>query len=108
MVKHKSIFKEWYQDTEETLERCFRNDQRYWKVDRICGGRDQAVMDIFTARYAPLKEIFTVSTIMNDTPPDFGKREFWKFCQRAGIFDRQMNQNIFDTYWKVTNFEERD
>ena len=105
MVKHKSVFKEWHQDTDEIIERCFRNDKRYWKVDRICGGRNQAVMDIFTARYVPLKEIFTVSTIMNDTPPDFGKKEFWKFCQRAGIFDKQMNQNIFDNYWKVTNFE---
>ena len=104
------MFKDWHQDTQETIERCFRNDQKFWKVERVCGGIEKAktVLDIFTARFVPLKEIFVVSTIMNNTPPEFSKKEMYKFCQRAGIIDKKMNQNIFDIYWKVTNFEEID
>ena len=70
---HKSVFKDWKPDTAETIAGCQRNDSKFWKVDKICGGRDQAkaVLDIFDARYVPLKEVFTASTIMNNTPPDF-------------------------------------
>ena len=108
MVKHKSMFKDWHQDTQETIERCFKNDQKFWKVEKICGGvaKAKTVLDIFTARYVPLKEIFVVSTIMNNTPPDFSKKEMFKFCQRAGIIDKKLNKTTFDIYWKVTNFEE--
>jgi len=110
LVKAKSMFKDWHQDTQETIERCFSNDQKFWKVEKVCGGEAKAktVLDIFTARYVPLKEIFVVSTIMNNTPPEFSKKEMFKFCQRAGIIDKKLNQSIFEIYWKITNFEEEE
>ena len=102
------MFRDWRQDTVDTISRCFLNDSKYWKVDQICGGkvRAKAVLDIIRARYSELKEIFVASTIMNNTPPDFDKKQFLKFCQKAGMIDRKMNNNIFGSYWKQTNYEE--
>ena len=45
---------------------------------------------------------------MNNTPPDFGRQEFFVFCKQAGIIDKKISRGVIDTYFKATNFEEVD
>ncbi len=82
-IKEKSVFKNWQQDTELTVKKCLENDQKFWKVDKICKDSEtrKAVLEIINARYEDLKNIFTASCIMNDSAPNFYKREFFIFSE---------------------------
>ncbi len=33
--KESSVFKEWKEDTEDTIAKCAEHDQKYWKVPRF-------------------------------------------------------------------------
>ena len=92
------------------MKSCLKNDQKFWKVDKICRDKDtlKAVMDIISARYEDLKNIFTSACIMNDSAPNFYKREFFLFAELAGFTSKKLNSGIIDTYFKATNFEEVD
>ena len=75
----------------------------------MCSQEDyNAILSIIKGRYSVLKEIFWAQTIENNSPPDFLKREFFFFCQNAGIVDKNVNSSIIDMYFKATNFEEID
>lgn len=34
--KEKSVFKNWFQDTPESLEEAANNDMKFWKVQNFC------------------------------------------------------------------------
>ena len=67
-----------------------------------------AILDILKKRYIDLKEIFMGQTLNFFTAPDFYKREFFFFCKKSGIVDKNIHSGIIDTYFKATNFEEED
>ena len=109
-IKEKSVFKNWQEDTALTVKKCLKNDQKFWKVDKICRDSEtrKSVMEIINARYEDLKNIFTSACIMNDSAPNFYKREFFIFSEKAGFTTKTLNSGIIDTYFKATNFEEVD
>lgn len=33
--KHQTVFKDWYEDTDETFNQVLEHDTKYWKLDRF-------------------------------------------------------------------------
>lgn len=66
------------------------------------------IVELVTMHYKKLKDIFVGGCIETGDPPDFKRKQFIKFLKKAGVVDKRMSENIIDTYFKATNFEEED
>ena len=109
-VRELSIFKDWIPDTPESLDKCFENDRRFWKVKKISRSFEayEQVCQYFRNRYQEIKEIFFSATIASGNPPNLSSTSFYNFFKTAGVVDKKMNRAVLDNYFAATNFEETD
>jgi len=106
--KHKSVFRDWHEDTNETLKSTFQIDisktrlRKYTVRPRVY----EEVCDILLVNYQRLKEIFN-HCIGISSYPHMSWLEFTKLCTHWKLPDRNnWLMSTIDTCFIAANFDE--
>jgi hypothetical protein len=90
--KEHSVFKDWKEDTQETLDKCFKYDQAHWKLPRfIKDEKDLANVEKTIKRhYKKLKRIF-IGEASHSGFPNIKALAYSDFASHCKLLDQNLN-----------------
>ena len=76
--KERSVFRNWKEDTNTTIQECLRHDFTYWKVPKFTKDKNEiaALENIIRRYFSQLKEIFLQIVAKGGEPPDINRLSF--------------------------------
>lgn len=106
-VRSISVFKDWQENTEQFLKKCFEYDCQYWKISRFI--KDQLELrrtcDVVQKYYAQIYEVFIDQT-SKSSYPSITWIDFCNWCEKCKIPDNKTcTMQTVDRLFIATNVE---
>ncbi|CDW72588.1 UNKNOWN [Stylonychia lemnae] len=104
--KDTSVFKEWKEDTPQTIQLMLDDDLKYWKIHRFIKDDNDRLMceKIIRQNVVLIKKIF-ITEICNSSFPNISWIDFSNFCEKCKIFDKNVIIATIDRIFIATNVE---
>ena len=86
--KDASVFRDWKEDTQKSLENMFLDDIRFWKIARFIKDDNdrERTIQVVGKHFAKIKKIFT-SLICQSAFPNITWIDFGSFCEKSKMND---------------------
>jgi hypothetical protein len=110
-LKRESLFRDYIEDTPETLRKIFENDFKNSKYNRLIKKKEDLneVKELLWSKYyRMLKRSFQYYGSTSVSYPYISLLEFGKICKDTGIADANLPQRDIDRAFVATNFEVED
>eukprot|EP00347_Sterkiella_histriomuscorum_P002614 403367462 len=104
--KDNSVFKDWKEDTPQTINQMLDDDMKYWKCHRFIKEENDKIAceKIIRQNAVLLKKIF-MTEVCNSGFPNISWIDFSNYCEKCKIFDKNILLSTIDRIFIATNVE---
>lgn len=103
--KEHSVFRDWKEDTNSTLDQCFEYDRAHWKLSRFIkdAGEQEKVEKVLRKHYKKLKRIF-ISEASRSRFPNIVGLAYGDYCNQCQVCDENLNLAGLDRQFTAATF----